>query len=561
MKTVNAPVRNFVSDGTTLYNWLGSFWSQIFEEPELVRHNQLGNGILSAQLYLNFLESIELLDRTNAPVFHRERWYPVLVKRSEANTGTAALLEIGMDPQPVIGPQTNNEFIQDKVLKIGGTAAYSNVVSYPLPAGAKDIMTCVADNIVGAGTVLTRDQDYAVRDDTVFFLRDKDPFSDPNFPRRTVVGADGEVADEEIMLWACDTLFDKEQVFNYIGYVLNIKTQSSEFYTRLLNSMWDLYNQGTPLSFLTAAVGAILGEPTIKHRVERVDTIIEEDDYTKVVTDKEVYRLLPEATLREAVQPGLLLQRGELLSETVRIYDTLDPMKLAGANEYGERLRTDVPSMFFGRDFMRARVQFGIGADWNPSDLTFHGLDSNGNAKLKCQLYGTPEDIDIFWNDFWNYLEENNISSETCFEGYLNDTVVPVEGSVYGSVPPLEYFMRYYLKNNAFIIVVDRDTLTVRPDSDSLRLVNLLKQVLPVHTLMFMVERRTLDSDEYDLSTDVDAYATTDDYIYEDTGTVTNPLKAYAALHSNTANVGGPSRIRLTYTDRKPILKWLPVCK
>jgi len=543
MKTVSAPVTNFVKDGSLLTNWLGTFWLRIYENPELARNLQYGQGLLSAQLYLNFIESLNLRDRNNVPVFHRERWKPMVIRRSEAGTGRAALLKLGMDPAPVIGPQTGSGFVQDQVLEIGGHAEFASAVSYPLE-GVADVITCITDNILAPNVVLIRGIDFIVRENTIFFLRNNEPFGLDAFPRRTVVDTNGD-DDEEILLWGHDVLIDEEWVYEYLGYVLGLHTLSTEFYQGMVNGLWDLYNQGTPLSLLKAGIGALLGEPTVLHTDETVDIILEEDELIKVITDKEVYAVPDTATLRAAVVPGAVLHSGDFLTETVRLYETLNPLKLEAVSEYGERLRDDVQSLFLNRYLFRAPLQFGVGASWELSNIVNTGFDANGNPKLKFDLYGNEEDIDTFWADFWAYLESKNLSSETCFEEYLDDIVLPVEGAVYGRVSPLEYMMRYFLSANAFIVVVERSKLTGPPeDRDPVGLLNLLQSVLPAHVMMFVVEHRDIGPEEYNLAE------------------LTSAIEAHPALTiQSSAQPGGPSKVRLTYKDRPPKLRWISQCR
>ena len=244
MKTVNVPVRDFAKTGNTLAEWLGHFWTRIYENIDLVKSSQQGNGLLAAQLYLDFLEYIDLIGRNTVPVFHRERWHPIIIRRSQANTGNANMLRIGMDPTPVIGAQTAAGFVQGDIFQIGGHAEYTSSISYPLDDNIADILTCVTNNILSPSSVMIRGTDFLVRENTIFFLRTNDPFANSEYPVRTVTNPDG-TTDEELLLWASDTLFDRDYVYNHIGYVLGIKAQSTEFYQRAINEM---HAAGGPIS-------------------------------------------------------------------------------------------------------------------------------------------------------------------------------------------------------------------------------------------------------------------------------------------------------------------------
>lgn len=543
MNTVSAPLKDFVNEGNRLTEWLGLFWTRIYENEHLVGNIQQGQGLMAAQLYLDYLEVLGVIDRRDVPVFHRERWKPVILKRSDRGKGAANTLRIGMTPTPVIGPQPGGgAYTEGKVHQIGGYAEYTDATSYPLPDDVVDVMTCICDNIAVPGTVLIRGSEFIIRDRTLFFLRSNDPFDNPEFPRRKTMleGLD----DEELILWTVDAMVDKDYVYRHLGYVMGIESISDEFYQRMLNGLWDMHNSGTYMTMFKSGLGAILGEPTVIHPEETVEVILQKSDCTQIVTDREVYEVALGSTLRAQVVPGAKLRAGEFLTETLRIYDTLNPRKLAAANEYGERLRQDMHSMFFPANILRSRLQFGIGASWDYQDIVNTGLDANGNPKLKFEVYGTESDKAIFWHDFWDHLERKNISSETCFQGYIDAIVFPVVGAIYGRVSPLEYFMRYFLQANTVVVVVDRSKLSAPPpDRDPLELLTYMRGVLPAHIRVIVVEQRHPVPEEYDLS-----------------AVRTEADKMYATTISSAAYAGTRSTRHMSYLDRPPLMKWIPQC-
>ena len=164
------PINEVSGYGNTLMNWLGVFWDQIYQDPDFMLRLQQGQGLLAAQLYLDFLENMELLNRNNVPVLHRERWKPVIIKQSAADTGDAAVLTVGDSRNIVAGPQENNAMIPGSTLAVGSTAALAGVVSYPL-SDIMDIITSISDNIIMPGTVLVNGVDFSVSQNTIMFRR------------------------------------------------------------------------------------------------------------------------------------------------------------------------------------------------------------------------------------------------------------------------------------------------------------------------------------------------------------------------------------------------------
>jgi len=541
--TLPISLDNFVKDGVTLYDWLGTFWARIYEDAEFAGLLQQGEGLLAAQLYLTYVESLNLQDRYSTPVLHRARWFPIVIRKSQAGEGDATRLKIDMDPAPVIGPQIGETFVQGSVLTIGGTANLTAGISYPLPVDISDIVTSITDSIVNPKVILIRGVDYAVDHDTVLFLRNKDPFANTNFPRRIITDANG-VMDEEIVIWACNMLIDADYIYNYIGYVLGIRSVSTEFYKRFLNGLWDLYNQGTPLSWLKSAIGAMLGEPTVIHPSEVIQTILVNANNQQIITSREVYTVPLNALLEDNVVVGNTLDQWQFLTKTIRLYTHIDPMKLTGATGRGTQFKTDVPVMFFDRSMLRARVLYGVAADWEVTDIVKEGVDSRGNARLRFRLWGTATDVNAFWSDFWAWLEAHTMTSEQCFTDYLYPVHPTSEGSVYGRVAPLEFLFRYFLKYNTFVIVVDKSKLAILGEgADQVAYLNLLQQVIPAHTRMIVEERYEPPAEDYDLNSmgsSVSSFLST--------------------IKTETATYGGPSTAQLTYIDKRPTIRLIPTC-
>jgi len=536
-QTVGAPPGGFVADAFTLYNWLGTFWQRIYQDSALMKATMDGTGVETAQLYLDFMEAIGLLNRNNVPAYHRERWHYATIKQSEADTGNAAALKLGMSPTIVIGPQTDPSYPAGAMFKLGGNASYSNVVAYPLHLdGMTDVITCITSNIARPAVVLVRDRDFVISGDTVFFTKDNDPFLVEGWSRKPTRD------DVELALWCCDMLVDRDYVYNYLGSVLNIQTPSSEFYAKMMGAIWTLYNKGSSLAVVRSALGAVLGEPTVINLTERVETILEYADRQQVVTDAHVYTLPVTAVLRDDVVNNQILHQGDFLTKTLRLYETLDPLKISGCSEFGQLFYTDVPALWLDNRFMRARTRFGLGFDWTPRQITSAGVDANGNQRLQFELYGDPLDVQTFWNDFWAYCEQHSIAPATCFQDYLYATV-SATGS-YGQVRPMEFLLRYFLKYNAMVLVIERDQLNSEIRfTDVAKILTAFRLVIPAHVYLFIVEQ--LDkNDSYTLDTPESAI-----------------VRSWAKNKQESAHEGLPSQVGMTYLERRPVKRWMPACK
>ena len=77
-----------------LLSWLGSFWTAVYKDPDFIEYLEDARALRIAQLYLDLLENLKLEDRENIPVFHRERWHPIVIRRSQAGTGSKEMFKL-----------------------------------------------------------------------------------------------------------------------------------------------------------------------------------------------------------------------------------------------------------------------------------------------------------------------------------------------------------------------------------------------------------------------------------------------------------------------------------
>ena len=228
----------------------------------------------------------------------------------------------------------------------------------------------------------------------------------------------------------------------------------------------------------------------------------------------------------------------------VTIYDNLDPARLSAGGNDPDRLRQDTAALFLPTGLFRTNLRHGLGITWQLQPITYEGSDANGNPRLRFTVYGTDEDVETFWDDFWAYCEQQDISCASCFDGHLRDTLLETDGAVWGELSPVEYFLANFLKANAVIIAIDANRLSVA-GRNAMHLLATYRAAIPAHVHLFVIERQTLPNEEYDMGADVaDAV----------TPVLVTPL----------AEVAGPDefyKARMSYNDPGPVVYWLPVCQ
>jgi hypothetical protein len=540
MITPAIPIADLAPAGNRMFDWMGKLWTTIFQDSEFVRSWAASHGLLSSQLYLNFMETMYVTDRTQAPVFHRDRWRMITLRASERNTGRAVSVRLGSTDTPVIGKQVAAPFIPGRQLAIGGYAEHAGTTAYPIDANIADVATAIVDDIVRPTRILVRDIDFRIEDGTVIFLNYNDPFVS-GFSTRTVQ-TDGE-DDTELAIWAADAMVDKDYVYNFIGHVIGMQDTSSEFYARYLNALWDLYNNGASITLFTAGIAALLDEPVISEHGEVVEALIT-TPRRQVVTDQNVYEIPESATLRSHIIQGAVLQAGELLTETLHIWENIDPERMAAGTQDVDQFVQDVPALFLPSGFFRARLSHGLGVTWDLQPITYQGDDDNGNPRLRFTVYGSDTDIQAFWADFDTYLETHGISGETCFTDHLHATLPQVVGAEWGTVSPLRYFLTNFLKSNLLIVAVDSTKLSAQ-GRRALHLLSNLRANIPAHTCFLVVERQDVGPESYDLA--------------EQTEDSVTPVLATALCEM--AGTGVYAKTNLRYGDAAPRVAWVPTCR
>jgi len=306
MKTI--PSQPSTADfGGNVVASLGSFWTTFYQDVDLVKSYGGGSGLLAAQFYLNFLETAATLGKDELPVFHREQWHPIIIRKSRRDVGTNLRIVSGQQPLVTIGPQPlDTEYVPEKVYHVGAPASRFGQIGYEtIIQGWESGIDRVMDQIVDPKTTLLRNVHFQIKADTITFLPDYDPFDDPNFPRRVVQDSETGAQDEEILLWGSHALTDKFYVRDHFGYAINLTETSTQLYQDRVSSLWNMRFGGTTLELFQESVGRMLGVPTIKGDGEVVEQVyIEANGDTSVVTNSNAYRCAPLESVLPSVVPG-----------------------------------------------------------------------------------------------------------------------------------------------------------------------------------------------------------------------------------------------------------------
>lgn len=526
-----------------LFQWLGSFWNQICEDSDLVRDMQMGQGVLAARLYQEFAECIDLSDRKNIPIYHNNLTTSMVFKLSERNTGANMSIRMDMDIPLAIGPQTGDPYIVGKVATIGGITPFEGITAYPIDPAIKDINILV-DSITNPTIILVKDINFKVDNGTIYFINNSDPYATASVPKTNVYDLTS-IVDQTFTLFAYNSLIDREYIYNYAGFIFDLKSESSEQYKKATNYLWDAYNYGPVKQRLQASIAGLLGEPSIINDTETVVAIITNDYMKQIATDANVYIVSLNSTIRSTVVKGAVLSKGDLLTETIKIYENLDFSRLTADNEYCQQFINDMPALLLPPCFFRARLNGGLGVTFEWVNIINDGIDKNGNTKFKFDMYGSSTDVAALWSDVSSYCETNNIGMDTIFDGVLDSSYSNRIGAVCGRLQPLKFFLNNLFKTNMFIAVIDMSALTDfgRSHFNDLSKVHV---ILPASTYMIIAATAEVNDADYDLAL--------------------SAAEGYTSSVSKSTSESGSykqtkSRRSLTYYDAPIRLKWVPVCR
>ena len=306
---------------------LGSFWSDVFDDQELLDAVLAAKVLAAAQLHIDALEDLSLRDHNGSPLFHREHWHPLVIRRSRRNSAPG--LVIGMPDTPSIGPQETSlgnphPYVEGEVFEVGRNDDQSKVFTYPFTAfegcPLAGVRTCLCDSISKPGHVLLQGRDFTVDRGTLVIRRESDPFDVGGYRTVEVPGSytdastGTECADSLAVLWLCDAEFDTNNVGDFLGYPMGIDAASTPVAKACLAALWDAVVYGLTPRCLNVLLGALFRVPTAQadETVEKLDGI---GPYT-VVTDKNVYLLesgLPVVTVGQA------LRKGDFLTDAIQV--------------------------------------------------------------------------------------------------------------------------------------------------------------------------------------------------------------------------------------------------
>ena len=484
----------FASDAAgILLGWLRTFWTKLYKDKDFAKQLQGSRAERCAQLYLDVLENVHLLDHSKAPVYHRERWYPIVVRKNRVNKADATIVRLGDD-----GVQLSTDPLDgfDEQLRLGEHSSAAATVAYELADDVRSVATCIVDNIVSPNVFLVDGTDFRVGRRSIVLRKDLDPFSGSGvFPVFDVPETPDEPETQEAVLWACDAMIDRDFLTDHSGYAIGLEAESTVENSRLVKAVWDATTEGLSIVNLKRILAALCLVPCIAEDEERVETVIETSDGKTVVTDKNVYTLEPQVELLPDVRAGSTLRKGSFLDTSVRIYPfVVFPDNVLGYSGFElTRFRQDVASLSIPGALISGDSSDGFYVSWDAKQVVCEGLDGNGNPMLRFDLGMGGDAEDAYWSGVWGKYEASGRSMAECFDAVSG----PYDrGRVCGTVVPIRFFLRNLVGANTLIVVVDTDRIPENAPLYNPNFFNALRKLVPSYVRLYFVEHGTVIDEE-----------------------------------------------------------------
>lgn len=459
--------------GNDLLVQLGSYWSQFFDDRDIVQVLMRGLGHLHAQVQQDFDETVASLSRLDIPPFHTENWYFLRLLESDRDR---VLNLYGEDL--IYGP--------DGVLYGAPT---SRLEVFPLPITTfgpfAQIRFQIFNRLISPSRSLTSGLDFRLDRDRNLIIFSEDPFADELTAKRDVFDDSGALVDRELGLWVFHGEFDSDFIFRHYGFVVDAKDRSSDLYKLMVNALWDAHVEGLSKLRLGQFLSALSGHPFTRNAGEVVEVIRNEPGRRLVVTDKEVYEFPEGTVLTVAVGDTLLL--GQLMSEAAEIIELSDPtnrdLSRIPALSLGE---SSLSGPFIGELVFRNKVV--------PFDFT---VDENDCAEVRFEISGFPADIETFWRQAQAEGKASGATLAELLDQRPNPSGQPAAANIPATVNPLEFIIDNLLENNLFVILMKPGQFTA--DAPGLEHFRSLRAVVPPHTAFVSIIELQAETDIIEL--------------------------------------------------------------
>ncbi len=474
--------------GKNFADFLGSFWSQLFDDGALGDAIGYASSEALIQNYMDLIEVINSSSIYSVSVLSRKNVFPVVISKNKF-TKISEIPRYGSGGYFGVQP-SNSRYLENSYLKYGRSALIQESYFYPINNSALRNLGGVALNrLFEPSVTLSNNSDFLLVEDGIIFRENL--FNNSLFPTREIIDVETGASDTELVVWFCDVEEDKQFLYDQYGYIFtNYKTSSKE-YQETIQSVFELISQGPSFFRLDAFLSAISGSPIIKESKELVEKVEKTPEGALVITDKNVYTLDSLDNIRPNIKVGSTLKGGTPLSNAVEIIDTKKklwwqklislPLKKGGSSNVDE---------FISFPNKLSLVEYG-------KSILF---GDNRSYAIRFDLIGNKLAIQRFWKNVFKKAKES-----VSFYGYelykkyadTDDPLAEFAGKPEFFVNPAQIFADDLLGGSVLPIKIKFEK--VKDLEFFFRTVNPLTSNTPIHIILMVFFEFTL-KEEKDLN-------------------------------------------------------------
>jgi hypothetical protein len=399
----------------------GSFWATSYEGESFVQQLLGGVGQLENQAREDLQELIALTAQAQTPLWHRDRWFSLPLRESQANSAETSLWRFDDGSQFDAGRQ----FDVPPVL---------TTTAFPLNAPVQELLV-LCDQPERPTKFWFAGQDFVLDASRQAILFYQNPFADEALSYEEILDpATGEVADRQLAVWGFRAGLEARYLATHWGYIAGLSLASSAAYREILTAIFESYVSGPTERQFVRALAALTGIPLVREDQETVVDVVTETTRLLVITDAHVYEFPRDAVSR--VVPGETVRFGQALTDRLEIAGMPAATVLAG-----------LPAVAVSRDWLQGDYQ-GELVFVNQTVFWEVSTDDDGRTRLEFPLQGHPQDVQRFWDE----VHARGVAQGKTLAQYLDVRTNPGDEPTAASLPttvnPLTFlfdnFWRYH---------------------------------------------------------------------------------------------------------------------
>jgi hypothetical protein len=424
------------TDGQHLYLSLGSFWTSIFNDKNVLKGYTLGMAEELIQAYYSLLEMVKQYSVKDVDLFHKEKWKPIIIKKSQFSKAPFVFEKNGA----VFGYQPDTDkFYANKLFRFGSPKQttdklYSYTPDFPLKK-----FGLIANRVIAPSFVMIPGVDVLYSNGVLYF--NDNLFNNDYIPRAQIIGefgvpqtfvdTEGKITNDEfIILWVYNSEEDRESVYSNFGVLLDLYLPSSESYKNIISGLFNLLIDGPNIKALNIIFAAFNKTPTILENYETIEDIYLQENTHYIITDKHVYKISAEKGMASNVKVGAKLAAGEILSDSVKLVDSL-------INPAWWRYEIESNKLAFSSHVFMVNPSHQLFFENSIKLLTY------ANGKFTFPISGRPEDVD----SFHDYINASPVKEEL-----VQKLGRAADESFSLAINPLDFVFTNVFKNNTLLL-------------------------------------------------------------------------------------------------------------